>query len=49
MLPVLEGKVPLAVTAARATTIHDAIAWSEKQNVKIVILQPREITRPAKS
>jgi len=45
MLPVLEGKVPLAVTAARATTIHDAIAWSEKQNVKIVILQPREITK----
>ena len=45
MLPVLDGKMPLAVTAARADTIHDAIAWSEKQNVKIVILQPREITK----
>src|ERR1017187_3123592 len=45
MLPVLDGKMTLAVTAARADTIHDAIAWSEKQNVKIVILQPREITK----
>ena len=45
MIPVLEGKMPLAVSAARANTIHDAIAWAEKQNVKIVILQPREITK----
>jgi imidazolonepropionase-like amidohydrolase len=45
MLPVLDGKMPLAVSASRATAIHDAIAWSEKQNVKIVILQPREITK----
>jgi imidazolonepropionase-like amidohydrolase len=45
MIPVLEGKMPLAVTAARANTIHDAIAWAEKQNVKIVILQPREISK----
>jgi len=45
MIPVLEGKMPLAVSAARANTIHDAIAWAEKQNVKIVILQPREISK----
>lgn len=45
MLPVLDGKMPLAVTAARATAIHDAIAWSEKQNVKIVIMNPRDITK----
>ncbi|MGA3017583.1 MAG: amidohydrolase family protein [Bryobacteraceae bacterium] len=45
MIPVLEGKMPLAVSAARANTIHDAIAWAEKQNVKIVILQPREIAK----
>ena len=45
MLPVLEGKMPLAVSAARATTIHDAIAWAETQNVKIVILRPREIAK----
>ena len=45
MLPVLEGKVPLAVSASRATSIRDAIAFAEKQNVKIVILQPRELTK----
>jgi imidazolonepropionase-like amidohydrolase len=45
MLPVLAGKMPLTISAARANTIHDAIAWAEKQNVKIVILQPREIAQ----
>jgi imidazolonepropionase-like amidohydrolase len=45
MIPVLDRKMPLAVSAARANTIHDAIAWAEKQNVKIVIMQPREITK----
>lgn len=43
MIPVLERKLPLAISAARASAIHDAIAFAEKQNVKIVILQPREI------
>jgi imidazolonepropionase-like amidohydrolase len=47
MLPVLEGKVPVAVTAARATTIHDAVQWAKKQNVKLVIMQPREIGKAA--
>jgi imidazolonepropionase-like amidohydrolase len=45
MMPVLEGKVPLAVSAARASVIHDAIAFAEKQNIKIVILQPRDIAK----
>jgi imidazolonepropionase-like amidohydrolase len=45
MLPVLEGKVPLAVSAGRASAIHDAIAFSEKQRVRIVILQPRDIAK----
>lgn len=43
MLPVLERKLPVAVSASRASTIHDAIAFAEKQNIRIVILQPREI------
>ena len=43
MIPVLERKMPVAVSASRASTIHDAIAFAEKQNVKIVILQPREL------
>jgi imidazolonepropionase-like amidohydrolase len=45
MLPVIDGKVPLAVNASRAAAIHDAIAWSEKQNVKIVFLQPRDVAK----
>jgi len=45
MLPVLEGKVPLAVSASRASAIHDAIAFAEKQRVKIVILQPRDMAK----
>ena len=43
MLPVLERKTPLAVSISSPRTIHDAIAFGEKQNVKIVILQPREL------
>lgn len=45
MMPVLEGKVPLAVSASRASVIHDAIAFAEKQKIKIVILQPRDIAK----
>jgi imidazolonepropionase-like amidohydrolase len=47
MIPVLEGKVPAAVSASREHTIHDAIAFAEKQNIKIVILQPRELGKAA--
>jgi imidazolonepropionase-like amidohydrolase len=43
MLPVVDGKMPVALTASRASTIHEAIQWAKKQNVKIVILEPREI------
>lgn len=45
MLPVLEGKMPLAVSASRARSIHDAIAFAEKQHVKIVILEPHDIAK----
>ncbi|HYW46326.1 MAG TPA: amidohydrolase family protein [Bryobacteraceae bacterium] len=47
MIPVLERKVPVAITASRASTIHDAIAFAEKQNIQIVILQPRELGKAA--
>lgn len=43
MLPVLDRKTPLAVSVSNARTIHDAIGFAEKQNVKIVILQPRDL------
>ena len=45
MLPVLEGKEPLGISASRAGAIHDAIAFGEKQRVKIVILQPHDIVK----
>jgi len=47
MIPVLERKMPVAVSASRASTIHDAIAFADKQNIKIVILQPRELGKAA--
>ena len=47
MLPVLDGKVPLAVSASRERSIKDAIAFADKQHVKIVILQPRELKNVA--
>ncbi len=47
MMPVLEGKTPLAVSAGRASVIHDAIQFAEKQKVRIVILQPRDVVKAA--
>jgi imidazolonepropionase-like amidohydrolase len=43
MIPVLEGKVPVAVPAARERAIHDAIAFAEKEHIKIVIMSPQEL------
>jgi len=43
MLPVLDGKVPLAVSASQADAIHDAIQFADKQHVRIVIMGPREL------
>jgi imidazolonepropionase-like amidohydrolase len=45
MIPVLEGKVPVAVAASRASVIHDVVAFGEKQNIKVVILQPHDIAK----
>ncbi len=43
MLPVLDRKVPVTISAGRANLIHEAIQWAKHQEVKLVILQPREI------
>jgi imidazolonepropionase-like amidohydrolase len=43
MIPVLDGKVPLAVSASQADSIHDAIQFADKHHVKIVIMGPREL------
>ncbi len=47
MLPVLDRKVPLAISAAQAQSIRDAVTFGEKQNVRIVILQPRDLAKVA--
>jgi len=47
MIPVLEGKVPVAVSASRASVIHDAIALADKQHIRIVLLQPGDISKVA--
>jgi len=43
MIPVIDGKVPVAVSAGQADAIHDAIAFADKQHVRMVIMGPREI------
>jgi imidazolonepropionase-like amidohydrolase len=43
MLPVLEGKLPVAVTAGRERTIHDALDFAEKQKIRIILMQPRQL------
>ena len=43
MLPVLDRRMPVAVTATRERAIRDAIAFAKKQNIRIVIVGPREL------
>ncbi len=43
MIPVIEGKTPLLVRAEREQMIKDAIAFADKEKIKIIIGDPREI------
>ena len=43
MIPVIDGKVPLFVRAERERAIKDAVEFADKEKVKIVIADPREI------
>ncbi|MGP8245021.1 MAG: amidohydrolase family protein [Bryobacteraceae bacterium] len=47
LIPVLEGKTPLAISVSTPKTIHDAIAFADRQHVKVVLLQPRELGNAA--
>ena len=47
MLPVLDGKLPVAITAVRERAILDAIRFGDKQRVRMVLLQPRELGKAA--
>ncbi len=46
MLPVLDGKMPLLVGAERERAVRDAIAWADKEKLKIVLFNVR---RPGKA
>lgn len=48
MIPVIEGKEPILVTARREREIKDAIAWADKQKVKIVLVDAVEALKAAK-
>ena len=43
MLPVLDGRQSLFIRAERERMIKDAIAFADKEKVKIIIADPREI------
>jgi imidazolonepropionase-like amidohydrolase len=47
MLPVLEQKEPVAITANRERSIHDAILFAEKHHIRAVIVQPHELGKMA--
>ncbi|MEK7409521.1 MAG: amidohydrolase family protein [Acidobacteriota bacterium] len=42
MLPVLEGKLPLVAVAERERVIKEALAFAEKEKVRLVLAQARE-------
>lgn len=43
MIPVIDGKLPLFVRAERERMIKDAIEFADKEKVKIIIADPREL------
>jgi imidazolonepropionase-like amidohydrolase len=43
MIPVIDGQTPLFVRAERERTIKDAIEFADKEKVKIIVADPREI------
>jgi imidazolonepropionase-like amidohydrolase len=47
MLPVLEGKLPVAISASREPAIRDAIQFADRQKIRMVLLHPRELGKLA--
>jgi len=43
LLPVLDGKRPLFVRAEKERAIKDAVGFADKEKVKIIIAEPREL------
>lgn len=47
MLPVIEGKLPVMVFAAREKDIREAIQFSEREKIRMVLAEPRQATAVA--
>ncbi len=47
MLPVLEGKVPLLITAVRERAIRDALEFADKQKIKMILAEGNEAWKVA--
>ena len=43
MIPVIEGKLPLFVRAERERAIKEAVTFADKEKVRIIIADPKEI------
>lgn len=43
MIPVIEGKLPIYVRAAKERAIKDAVEFADKEKAKIIIAGPREM------
>jgi len=48
MIPVIDGKEPIMVTARREREIRDAITWADKQKVKIILVDAVEAMKVTK-
>lgn len=42
MVPVLEGKIPVMITAVRERAIREALQFAEKEKIRVILAQVRE-------
>jgi imidazolonepropionase-like amidohydrolase len=47
MIPVLEGKLPVAVVAVRERAIREALQFAEKEKIRMILAEPREAAKLA--
>ena len=45
MIPVLEGKLPVAITSARERTIREALQFARAQKIRMILVEPRELEK----
>ncbi|HEY6343736.1 MAG TPA: hypothetical protein VIY49_19760 [Bryobacteraceae bacterium] len=47
ILPVLDGRLPVAISAEREPAISDAIEFADRQKIRMILLAPRELGKAA--